>query len=61
MSLHSAPSAPGASLDLLDQTFQADPYPTYAEALRQVGDLYNRTRLTPRTKALLRAVIALRR
>lgn len=33
MSLHSAPSAPGASLDLLDQTFQADPYPTYA-ALR---------------------------
>lgn len=37
------------------------PYPTYAEALRQVGDLYNRTRLTPRTKALLRAVIALRR
>ena len=23
------------------------PYPTYAEALRKVGDQYNRTRLTP--------------
>ena len=37
------------------------PYPTHAEALRQVGDLYNRTRVTPRAKALLRALIALRR
>ncbi len=28
------------------------PYPTQAEAVRKLGDLYNRTRLTPRVKAL---------
>jgi pyruvate/2-oxoglutarate dehydrogenase complex dihydrolipoamide dehydrogenase (E3) component len=28
------------------------PYPTQAEAIRQIGDLYNRTRLTPFVKAL---------
>jgi len=31
------------------------PYPTQAEAIRQIGDLYNRTRLTPWVKALFRA------
>ena len=30
------------------------PYPTQAEAIRQIGDQYNRTRLTPLVKALLR-------
>lgn len=30
------------------------PYPTEAEAVRQIGDAYNRTRLTPRVKALFR-------
>ena len=29
------------------------PYPTQAEAIRQVGDLYNRTRLTPFVRKLL--------
>lgn len=29
------------------------PYPTQAEAIRKVGDLYNRTRLTPRVKSLM--------
>ena len=29
------------------------PYPTQAEAVRRIGDLYNRTRLTPRLKALM--------
>ena len=28
------------------------PYPTQAEAIRKIGDQYNRTRLTPRVKAL---------
>ena len=28
------------------------PYPTQAEAIRKVGDLYNRTRLTPAVKAI---------
>jgi pyruvate/2-oxoglutarate dehydrogenase complex dihydrolipoamide dehydrogenase (E3) component len=28
------------------------PYPTQAEAIRQVGDAYNRTRLTPFAKSL---------
>ena len=30
------------------------PYPTQAEAIRQCGDAYNRTRLTPRVKSLFR-------
>ncbi len=29
------------------------PYPTLAEAIRQCGDLYNRTRLTPTVKSLM--------
>jgi pyruvate/2-oxoglutarate dehydrogenase complex dihydrolipoamide dehydrogenase (E3) component len=31
------------------------PYPTQAEAIRQVGDMFNRTRLTPRVKRLFAA------
>lgn len=37
------------------------PYPTQAEAIRRVGDLYNRTRLTPRIKALMKTLIRWRR
>lgn len=29
------------------------PYPTIGEAIRKVGDIYNRTRLTPRVKAIM--------
>ena len=29
------------------------PYPTQAEAIRKVGDMYNRTRLTPTIKGLM--------
>jgi pyruvate/2-oxoglutarate dehydrogenase complex dihydrolipoamide dehydrogenase (E3) component len=29
------------------------PYPTVGEAIRKVGDLYNRTRLTPKVKAIM--------
>ena len=31
------------------------PYPTQAEAIRQVGDMFNRTRLTPKVKRLFAA------
>ena len=31
------------------------PYPTQADAIRRLGDAYNRTRLTPRVKRLLAA------
>jgi pyruvate/2-oxoglutarate dehydrogenase complex dihydrolipoamide dehydrogenase (E3) component len=31
------------------------PYPTQAEAIRQVGDMFNRTRLTPRVKKIFAA------
>jgi pyruvate/2-oxoglutarate dehydrogenase complex dihydrolipoamide dehydrogenase (E3) component len=34
------------------------PYPTQAEAIRQVGDMYNRTRLTARVKRLFEAYLA---
>lgn len=37
------------------------PYPTTAEAIRQCGDLYNRTRLTPRLKRILARVLKWRR
>lgn len=36
------------------------PYPTQADAIRQIGDLYNRTRLTPTVQRLLRMLLALR-
>jgi len=34
------------------------PYPTHAEAIRQLGDAYNRTRLTPLVKGLFRRWLA---
>jgi pyruvate/2-oxoglutarate dehydrogenase complex dihydrolipoamide dehydrogenase (E3) component len=34
------------------------PYPTQAEAIRRVGDLYNRTRLTPMVKTMFRKWLA---
>ncbi len=34
------------------------PYPTQADAIRKVGDLYNRTRLTPRVKSLFEKWLA---
>jgi pyruvate/2-oxoglutarate dehydrogenase complex dihydrolipoamide dehydrogenase (E3) component/uncharacterized membrane protein YdjX (TVP38/TMEM64 family) len=37
------------------------PYPTQAEAIRQTGDMYNRTRLTPRVKSLFTRFLAWRR
>jgi len=37
------------------------PYPTQAEAIRATGDLYNRTRLTPRVKNLFTRLLAWRR
>lgn len=37
------------------------PYPTHAEALRQVGDAYNRTRLTPFARRLFARLMAFRR
>lgn len=37
------------------------PYPTTAEAVRQAGDLYNRTRLTTTVKQLLRGIIRIQR
>lgn len=37
------------------------PYPTQAEAIRQTGDLYNRTRLTPRVKKAFTRFFAWRR
>jgi hypothetical protein len=34
------------------------PYPTQAEAVRKVGDLYNRSRLTPLVKSLFQKWLA---
>ncbi|MBZ0090304.1 MAG: FAD-dependent oxidoreductase, partial [Thermoanaerobaculia bacterium] len=36
------------------------PYPTRAEAIRKAGDAWNRRRLTPRSKSLLRGFLSLR-
>jgi pyruvate/2-oxoglutarate dehydrogenase complex dihydrolipoamide dehydrogenase (E3) component len=37
------------------------PYPTQAEAIRQLGDAYNRTRLTPGVKRIFERILAWRR
>jgi pyruvate/2-oxoglutarate dehydrogenase complex dihydrolipoamide dehydrogenase (E3) component len=37
------------------------PYPTQAEAIRQIGDMYNRTRLTPTVKRIFTGLMALQR
>ncbi|NNM06945.1 MAG: FAD-dependent oxidoreductase, partial [Gemmatimonadetes bacterium] len=37
------------------------PYPTRAEAIRQVGDLYMRTKLTPRVKGMFEWFLGMRR
>lgn len=37
------------------------PYPTWAESIRQLGDAYNRTRLTPGLKRLFERLLAWRR
>jgi len=37
------------------------PYPTYAEAIRQSGDLFNKTKLTPTAKTVLRGIIKVQR
>lgn len=37
------------------------PYPTLAEAIRQAGDLYNKTRLTPTVKKIFNRLTALQR
>mmetsp|Transcript_10199 Transcript_10199/g.18745 ORF Transcript_10199/g.18745 Transcript_10199/m.18745 type:complete len:631 (-) Transcript_10199:112-2004(-) len=37
------------------------PYPTEADAIRRCGDLYNKTRLTPTNKAILRNLLRFRR
>ncbi|MCM0080241.1 mercuric reductase [Geomonas sp. Red32] len=43
----------GAGLSAIGRTVH--PYPTQAEAIRKLADLYNRSRLTPRLKNLLTA------
>ena len=37
------------------------PYPTYGESFRHLGDEYNRKKLTPKVKVLLRGIIKLRK
>ncbi|MDP3849649.1 MAG: mercuric reductase [Luteolibacter sp.] len=37
------------------------PYPTQGEAIRKVGDLYNKTRLTPRVAGIMKKLIAWQR
>jgi pyruvate/2-oxoglutarate dehydrogenase complex dihydrolipoamide dehydrogenase (E3) component len=49
----------GLGLAALSQTVH--PYPTQAEVLRRLGDAWQKTRLTPRRAALLRALLRWRR
>lgn len=37
------------------------PYPTRAESIRQAGDLYNKTKLTPLVRSLFRNLLAIKR
>ena len=36
------------------------PYPTYAEAFKQMADSYNKTKLTPGAKKLIKAVLKMK-
>ena len=49
----------GVGLGALANVIHA--YPTHADAIRKLGDAYNRTRLTPRIKRLLGIWLAWRR
>lgn len=49
----------GATLGTLSRTIH--PYPTQAEAWKKLGDAWNRTRLTPRVRALADRLFRLRR
>ncbi len=53
--------AMAAGMGLAKLSSVIHPYPTQAEAIRQVGDAYNRTRLTPTIKRLFENFLALRR
>jgi hypothetical protein len=46
----------GAGLKRLAKTIH--PYPTQAEAIKKIGDAYNRTRLTPLVKLLFEKWLA---
>jgi pyruvate/2-oxoglutarate dehydrogenase complex dihydrolipoamide dehydrogenase (E3) component len=46
-------------LSALSETIH--PYPTQAEVLKRLGDAYQKSRLTPRTAALLRTILRWRR
>lgn len=49
----------GVGLGTLSSTIH--PYPTQADVFKRAGDAWSRTRLTPRTQAILRWVLARRR
>jgi len=50
--------AMAGGLGLKDLARTIHPYPTQAEAMKKVGDAYNRTRLTPFVKGLFRRWLA---
>ncbi len=50
-----------AGLGLGDLANVIHPYPTLSEAIRQCGDAYNRTRLTPFVGGVLRKLLSVRR
>ena len=50
-----------AGLDARALSTTIHPYPTLGEIWRKLGDQYNRSRLTPRTKSMLSALMAMRR
>jgi pyruvate/2-oxoglutarate dehydrogenase complex dihydrolipoamide dehydrogenase (E3) component len=49
------------NLGLEQVTNTTHPYPTRAEAIRQIGDAYNRTGLAPITRSLFSRLMAWRR
>ncbi len=53
ISVYTTAMTHGLGLGALAKVIQ--PYPTQAEVVRKTGDLYNRTRLTPRVKQLMTA------
>jgi pyruvate/2-oxoglutarate dehydrogenase complex dihydrolipoamide dehydrogenase (E3) component len=51
----------GKGLTAADLSATVHPYPTQTEVFRKLGDAWQRSRLTPRTKRVLRAIISWRK
>lgn len=49
------------NMSLIQLASVIHPYPTQADAIRKIGDMYNKTRLTTKVKIMMRKFLDARR